>query len=271
MFWIEMPGGAGQEGKENRKKILMLLAAGICMGSVWILRRRWRRGREEQRESRQAEGHRKGIYERHVKRPMDMAFALLLILMLSPVLAVTALLVRMKLGAPVIFKQERPGYQEKIFILYKFRTMTDERDGNGELLPDRERLTKFGKALRSTSLDELPELFNILKGDMSFVGPRPLAVQYLPYYSSKERKRHSVRPGLTGLAQVHGRNAASWEERFSHDLEYISHITFLGDACIILKTAGLVLRRTNIGVRGIDSPMDLDVCRKKQREMAQGD
>src|SRR5690554_5967289 len=169
------------------------------------------------------------MYQKYFKRPLDFIMALLGLIILSPLLLVIAILVRIKLGSPVIFKQPRPGLNEKIFTLYKFRTMTDERDENGELLPDEQRLTPFGKWLRSSSLDELPELWNILKGDMSFVGPRPLAVEYLPYYTEIERIRHTVRPGLTGLAQINGRNAVSWEERFRYDVNYVETITFQGD------------------------------------------
>lgn len=159
---------------------------------------------------------------------------------------VVALLVRINLGSPVIFKQQRPGLNEKIFTMYKFRTMTDERDENGELLPDAVRLTKFGKFLRSTSLDELPELFNILKGDMSIVGPRPLLVQYLPLYNEHQRRRHEVRPGLTGLAQVNGRNAISWEEKFDLDVQYVDNVTFINDWKIIFTTLKKVTLREGI-------------------------
>mgnify|MGYP001125705582 CR=1 FL=1 len=177
-----------------------------------------------------------GLYRRYFKRPMDFILSLISIIILSPVLLVVALFVRTKLGSPVIFKQKRPGLNEKVFTMYKFRTMTDERDVNGELLPDDVRLTKFGKILRSTSLDELPELFNILKGDMSIVGPRPLLVQYLPLYNEHQKRRHEVRPGLSGLAQVNGRNAISWEEKFNLDVEYVNTVSFIGDWEIIFKT-----------------------------------
>ena len=187
-----------------------------------------------------------GIYEKYVKRPQDFFCALAAVIVLSPVMAVTALLVRIKLGSPVIFKQERPGLNGKIFILYKFRTMTDEKDADGNLLPDEVRLTKFGKLLRSTSLDELPELFNILNGDMSVVGPRPLLVRYLPLYNEHQARRHEVRPGFTGYAQVHGRNAISWEEKFDLDVEYVDHVTFLGDWKIIFLTVKMVLKREGI-------------------------
>lgn len=176
------------------------------------------------------------MYAKYVKRPMDFILSLIAIICLSPVIGVTALLVRIKLGSPVIFCQPRPGKDEKIFKMYKFRSMTDERDENGNLLPDSERLTKFGKALRKTSLDELPELFNILKGDMSIVGPRPLLVEYLPRYNEVQKRRHEVRPGLSGLAQVNGRNAISWEEKFGWDVTYVDNISFFSDIRIILMT-----------------------------------
>ena len=187
-----------------------------------------------------------GIYRRFVKRPMDFLLSLIAIIILSPILIVVALLVRTKLGSPILFKQQRPGLNEKIFMMYKFRTMTDERDKNGELLPDQIRLTKFGKFLRSTSLDELPELFNILKGDMSIIGPRPLLVQYLPLYNNHQKKRHEVRPGLSGLAQISGRNAISWEEKFNLDIEYVDRVGFLIDWKIILLTIKKVFVREGI-------------------------
>ena len=191
-------------------------------------------------------GHKKGFYERYIKRPQDFCCALAAIIVLSPVMAVTAVFVRIKLGSPVIFKQKRPGLNGKIFTLYKFRTMTDKKDKNGELLPDEERLTRFGKILRSTSLDELPELVNMLKGDMSVVGPRPLLVKYLPLYNERQARRHEVRPGFTGYAQVHGRNAITWEDKFEKDVYYVDHISFMGDWKIIFQTVGTVLRREGI-------------------------
>lgn len=194
--------------------------------------------------------HKKGFYEKYIKRPQDFLCALLALILLSPVLLVTAVLVRTKLGTPVIFTQERPGLDGKIFKLYKFRSMTDERDGQGKLLPDEVRLTNFGKILRSTSLDELPELINILKGDMSVVGPRPLLVQYLSRYNEHQARRHEVRPGFTGLAQVNGRNAISWEEKFDWDVKYVDSVTFLGDWKIILKTVKTVLKRDGISGEG---------------------
>ena len=177
-----------------------------------------------------------GVYERVFKRPLDVICALLALTVFCWLYAVVAVLVKIKLGSPVIFKQARPGKNEKIFNLYKFRTMTDEKDENGNPLPDEIRLTKFGKFLRKTSLDELPEAINILKGDMSVVGPRPLLVEYLSRYNSKQKRRHEVRPGLSGLAQVNGRNACSWEEKFDYDIQYVDKITFIGDVKIVFKT-----------------------------------
>lgn len=190
--------------------------------------------------------HTPGFYEKYIKRPQDFCCALFAIVVLSPIMGITAFWVRLKLGPPVIFKQERPGIHGKIFTLYKFRTMTDERDENGNLLPDEVRLTKFGKLLRSTSLDELPELINMLRGDMSVVGPRPLLVRYLDRYNAHQARRHEVRPGFTGYAQVHGRNAISWEEKFNLDVEYVDNITFLGDWKIIFQTLITVLKREGI-------------------------
>ncbi|OUN22671.1 sugar transferase [Pseudoflavonifractor sp. An85] len=177
-----------------------------------------------------------GPYERFVKRPLDIFCSLLAIVVFWWLFIIVAILVRVKLGSPVLFTQDRPGKDEKIFKLYKFRTMTDARDENGELLPDDVRLTKFGRLLRSTSLDELPEVFNILKGDMSIIGPRPLLVRYLPLYNEEQKRRHEVRPGLSGYAQVNGRNAVTWEDRFRMDVYYVDHVTFLGDVKVILNT-----------------------------------
>ncbi|HDR7338323.1 TPA: sugar transferase [Bacillus anthracis] len=186
------------------------------------------------------------MYGRFVKRPMDFILSLIAILVLSPVYLIVALLVRINLGSPVIFKQERPGLNEEIFMMYKFRTMTDQRDENGELLPNEMRYTRFGKLLRSTSLDELPELFNIIKGDMSIIGPRPLLVEYLPLYNSHQKRRHEVRPGLSGLAQAKGRNSLSWEEKFDFDVEYVESVSFSNDIKIILLTIKKVFVREGI-------------------------
>ncbi|MEA1853621.1 sugar transferase [Cytobacillus sp. OWB-43] len=186
------------------------------------------------------------IYRMFVKRPMDFTLSLMAIIVLSPVFLIVALLVRTKLGSPVLFKQKRPGLNGEIFLMYKFRTMTDGRDDNGELLPDSIRLTKFGRSLRSTSLDELPELFNIMKGDMSIIGPRPLLVQYLPLYNNYQKRRHEVRPGLSGLAQVSGRNAISWEDKFNLDVEYVDNVSFIDDWKIILLTIKKVFIREGI-------------------------
>lgn len=194
-----------------------------------------------------------GFYKKYIKRPMDFILSLLALIILSPLMLTIAILVRIKLGSPVIFRQQRPGLNEKIFTLYKFRTMTDERDENGELLPDSVRLTKFGRFLRSTSLDELPELWNIVKGDMSIVGPRPLLVQYLPLYNEEQKHRHDVRPGLTGWAQVNGRNAISWEEKFKLDIEYANKISFLFDLKIIWMTIINVLKKEGISYAGCDT------------------
>ena len=191
-------------------------------------------------------GHKKGFYEKFIKRPQDFLCALAGIVVLSPVMLITAVLVRTKLGSPIIFKQERPGLNGKIFMLYKFRTMTDKKDADGNLLPDEVRLTGFGKKLRSTSLDELPELFNILKGDMAVVGPRPLLVRYLPRYNAHQARRHEVRPGFTGYAQVNGRNSITWEDKFDKDVFYVDHVTFLGDWKIIFQTIKTVVKREGI-------------------------
>jgi undecaprenyl phosphate N,N'-diacetylbacillosamine 1-phosphate transferase len=188
----------------------------------------------------------KRIYSRFLKRPIDFILALISIVILSPVLLLVGILVKVKLGSPVIFKQERPGLNEKIFLMYKFRTMTDEKDLNGDLLPDGVRLTRFGRLLRSTSLDELPELFNILQGDMSIIGPRPLLVKYLPLYNEHQRQRHKVRPGLSGLAQVNGRNSISWEEKFELDVKYVENITLMVDWKIMILTIKKVFIKEGI-------------------------
>ena len=190
------------------------------------------------------------MYAKYIKRMLDFILSLMSLIILMPLMIIITILVRIKLGSPVIFKQERPGKNEKIFTLYKFRTMTDKKDENGNLLPDSERITKFGEILRSTSLDELPELFNIIKGDMAIVGPRPLLTEYLPLYNEEQKHRHDVRPGLTGLAQVEGRNSISWEEKFKDDIKYVNKITFINDLKIVLKTAIKVFKREGISQEG---------------------
>lgn len=205
------------------------------------------------------------MYKYFFKRLLDFVLSLLTIIVLSPVLLITAILVRSKLGSPVIFRQERPGKNEKIFTLYKFRTMTDEKDEKGNLLPDEVRLTKFGKTLRSTSLDELPELFNILKGDMSIVGPRPLLVEYLPLYNDYQKHRHDVTPGFTGWAQCNGRNSLSWDEKFDLDIYYVNNISFLLDIKIIFKTVKIVLCREGISAENSATMEDLrDYYKRKE-------
>ncbi|PEK30738.1 MULTISPECIES: sugar transferase [Bacillus] len=203
------------------------------------------------------ENSRSDIYRRFIKRPMDFILSLIAVIVLSPVFFIVSLLVKTKLGSPVLFKQKRPGLDENVFMMYKFRTMTDERDEYGELLPDDIRLTKFGKFLRSTSLDELPELFNILKGDMSIVGPRPQLVRDMVFMTESQRERHTVLPGLTGWAQVNGRNAVVWERKLSLDLEYINNVTFLGDLKIILMTIAKVFKRDGISAEGMETAEDL--------------
>lgn len=186
------------------------------------------------------------MYKRYVKRFLDILLSLCILVVLSPVLLVLSLLVRVRLGSPVLFKQERPGLNEEIFTLYKFRTMTDARDEEGNLLPDRDRLTSFGKLLRATSLDELPEFINILKGDMSIIGPRPLLVSYLPYYTKEEALRHTVRPGLTGLAQVSGRNFLDWDKRLEKDVEYVKGLSFAMDMRVLFLTVKVVLGKSDV-------------------------
>lgn len=190
--------------------------------------------------------HKKGFYEKYIKCPQDFILALLALIVLSPVLLLIAILVRLKLGAPILFKQDRPGLDGKIFQLYKFRTMTNDTDENGQLLPDELRMTRFGKLLRSTSMDELPSLINVLRLELALVGPRPLLVRYLPRYNAHQARRHEVRPGFTGYAQVHGRNAISWEDKFDYDVHYVDNITFLGDWKILFQTVITVLRRDGI-------------------------
>ena len=186
------------------------------------------------------------MYAKYMKRLLDILLSLTILVVLSPLLLVLCILVRSKLGSPIFFKQERPGLHEKIFTMYKFRTMTDNRDAEGNLLPDKDRLTKFGKLLRATSLDELPEFFNILKGDMSFIGPRPLLVSYLPYYTETEALRHTVRPGLTGLAQVSGRNFLDWDRRLAKDVVYVKGLSFQMDLKVLFLTVKVVFDRSDV-------------------------
>lgn len=197
------------------------------------------------------------MYRKYIKRILDFTLSLIALIVLSPILLITATLVKIKLGSPIIFKQQRPGKNEKIFTLYKFRTMTDKKDEEGNLLPDEQRLTKFGKILRSTSIDELPELINILKGDMAIVGPRPQLIKDMIFMTTEQRKRHTVRQGLTGLAQVNGRNNLTWEEKIEYDLEYIKNITFFNDVKIIFKTIGKVFKREDIETEGMETAEDL--------------
>lgn len=232
------------EYRKKRTKVLWITAAVIGAAAVICAKTR-KIQRKARREGRHVPY---GSYEAVLKRPLDVLVVTAALPVVVPVVGITALAVRVKLGSPVLFRQERPGKDEKIFTLYKFRTMTEERDKDGELLPDARRLTGFGKWLRSTSLDELPELFNVLKGDMSLVGPRPLLVEYLPRYDERQKKRHDVRPGLTGLAQVSGRNRLSWEEKFADDVRYVQKIVFWGDLKIVWNTV-----RTVLGRKGINS------------------
>ena len=210
-----------------------------------------------------------GFYERYMKRILDVVIAFIVITVFSPLLLLTALLVRIKLGSPIIFCQERPGKidtrtgKEKIFRMYKFRSMTNERTKDGNLLPDNKRLTAFGKTLRASSIDELLELINVVKGDMSLVGPRPLLIKYLPYYTEKERIRHTVRPGLSGLAQISGRNAITWGDRLAVDVKYVENITFIGDVKIIFKTITKVIKKENVIDAGNFKMLDLDQERER--------
>ena len=214
-----------------------------------------------------------GPYERYVKRPLDCFLALVALVVFSPIIGITALIVKIKIGSPVFFSQERPGLidpktgKERIFRLYKFRSMTNEKDTEGNLLPDEKRLTKVGKVIRAASIDELPELINIIKGDMAVVGPRPLLVKYLPWYSEEQHKRHFVRPGLTGYAQAHGRNAVSWDEKFQMDVDYTERITFFGDAKIILATVKTVIKHEGISsVTSATMESFIEYCKSLGRE-----
>ncbi|WP_026517373.1 sugar transferase [Butyrivibrio sp. MC2021] len=203
------------------------------------------------------------LYSKFIKRFLDILLSLTILILFCWLYAIVAILVRVKLGSPIIFKQARPGKDEKIFHMFKFRTMTDEKDENGNLLPDEIRLTKFGLLLRKTSLDELPEFINILKGDMSFIGPRPLLVKYLPYYNDRERLRHSVRPGLTGYAQAHGRNAISWEKKFEYDVYYVEHLSFLTDVKVVIDTIKTLFSHDQVVLNALE---DFDEYRKKQND-----
>lgn len=233
--------GEGDMGK--RKKYVKL--AVLCAAMTVFFTRRGKRSGGRIQEAQEVL-HKQGFYERYVKRPQDAVLAGTALIVLSPVILITAVFVRFKLGFPVIFTQERPGLHGEIFRLYKFRTMTDERDTDGRLLADEERLTAFGKKLRSTSLDELPELWNIIRGDMAIVGPRPLLKAYLPRYSERQARRHEVRPGLTGLAQVSGRNSLSWNEKFEYDVAYVENVSFWNDWKIIFETVVAVVHRSGI-------------------------
>jgi undecaprenyl phosphate N,N'-diacetylbacillosamine 1-phosphate transferase len=205
------------------------------------------------------------LYYRFFKRPIDFVVSIVLLVILSPLMVAIALLVLKNYGKPILHRAQRPGKNGKLFTMYKFRSMSNEKDSEGHLLMDHLRLTAFGRFLRAASLDELPGLLNILKGNISFVGPRPLAQQYLPHYSEEENRRHSILPGLTGLAQVNGRNALSWEEKFQYDIQYVDTLSFMLDVTIMIKTILAVTRRSNIGVRGEDSPEDFDKYRAKQQ------
>lgn len=202
------------------------------------------------------------MYRKYIKRVLDLILSLFVIVVFIWLYAILAILVRCKLGSPIIFKQARPGKDEKVFNMYKFRTMTDERDANGQLLPDEVRLTKFGNFLRRSSLDELPEMFNILKGDMSLIGPRPLLVKYLPYYTDRERLRHSIRPGLTGYAQAHGRNTITWEQKFEYDVWYVEHLSFMTDIKVIIDTVKTVFSHSDVVLNALE---DFDEYRKHQQ------
>lgn len=238
--------------KREKEIILAISSIGIIASFIGFIKHK-KDTKTVKSEQNKSVAHKQGIYEKYIKRPQDFCCALIAIIVLSPIMAIIAILVRFKLGSPVIFKQKRPGLNGKVFTLKKFRTMTDQRDENGEFLPDDVRLTKFGKMLRSTSLDELPELLNIINGDMAVVGPRPLLVSYLPLYNGHQIRRHEVRPGFTGYAQVHGRNSITWEDKFNKDVYYVDHVSFLGDWKIIFQTVKTVLRREGISSGGTET------------------
>ena len=226
-----------------KRKVIIAVVIGVLTGIIGYMVGKYRRVKSDAKRERRVT-----FYEVSVKRFLDVLCSVLALVVFWWLYLIIALLVKLKLGSPVLFTQDRPGKDEKVFKLYKFRTMTDAQDENGELLPDEVRLSKFGKWLRSTSLDELPEVFNILKGDMSVVGPRPLLVEYLPYYTEEERHRHDVRPGLTGWAQVNGRNSVAWDERFKLDVEYVNHLTFFKDLEILFLTVKKVVERKDIAM-----------------------
>lgn len=240
--------------------VVSIIVGGAAVGIMDLLRRR---GEERKAKETRTYIHKTyGPYERYFKRPLDFMLSAGALVVLSPLMVVIAILVKVKLGSPVLFMQERPGRDGKIFRLYKFRTMTDTRDEKGELLPDEERLGSFGKILRKTSLDELPQLLNILRGDMSIIGPRPLLVQYLPFYNEDEKHRHDVRPGLTGLAQIHGRNTVNWDKRFEWDLRYVNKISFMTDITILADSVKTVLHPNDVKINAVE---DFDVYRGNRK------
>jgi len=250
--------------KNGLHKAVFAVSGLIAVGSIMagVVDRREQKKTEKCARSEGRKIHKPyGPYEKYVKRALDFYLSSLALIVLSPVMAVTAIIVRLKLGSPIIFTQERPGKDEKIFTLHKFRTMTDERDKDGELLPDKDRLTAFGSFLRSTSIDELPELFNIIKGDMSIIGPRPLLVRYLPVYTKTEKHRHDVRPGLSGLAQVNGRNLVKWDQRLAYDVKYVNRVTFLGDVKIVFQTIAKMFNHEDVAVNTDEVETYLDIER----------
>lgn len=250
----------------DKKKLTVFTVVGVAAGVVGYEVGKHKKNAKKSSKS-PVVPHKKGFYEKYIKRLFDICCSGVALIVLSPVILGTALLIRLNLGSPVLFKQRRAGLNEKSFEILKFRTMTDERDTEGNLLPDEVRLTRFGRTLRSTSLDELPSLINIFKGHMSIIGPRALPVRYLPFYTEEEHHRHDVRPGLSGLAQVNGRNYVSWEDKFKMDLDYVSHITLIGDIKLILQTVLVVFKHENIDTGSfiekggvIYRPLDVERC-----------